>query len=168
MSFTIYEAAYPPVIRMLENLGMFLDKGAEYCAARKIEMNDLLNYRLAPDMYPLFRQIHLATDGAKGMAARLGGVDVPSYPDVETTVEELKARLAKTIAFVSSITPAQVEGAEGREIVLKTGGVERRMTGRDFLIGFALPNFYFHAATAYDILRHAGVDLGKRDFLALK
>src|SRR5262245_35431570 len=84
MSFTIYEAAFPPVIRMLENLGLFLDQGAEYCAARKIEMNDLLAYRLAPDMYPLTRQIQLATDGAKGLAARLGGVDVPSYPDTET------------------------------------------------------------------------------------
>lgn len=165
MSFTIYEAAFPPVIRTLETLGTLLDKTAAWCETRKIEPADILAYRLAPDMYPLARQFQLASDSAKGMAARLAGIEVPSYPDTETTIPELKARLAKTIAFVGSIAPAQVEGAEDREVVLKMRSGEVRMKGRDYLANFVQPNLYFHAATAYGILRHAGMPLGKLDFL---
>jgi hypothetical protein len=164
MTLSIYDAAFPPVIRMLENLVAILEKAEAYCAERKIDPALLLGYRLAPDMYPLVRQIQVVTDQAKGMAARLAGVDVPGYPDTETTMEELKARLHKTIAFVKDVTPAQVEGAEDREIVLKMR-TESRFNGRDYVFGFMLPNFYFHATTAYDILRHAGMGLSKRDFM---
>jgi uncharacterized protein len=165
MAFTIYDAAFPPVLHTLETLGTFLDKAVAFAEARKIDPAVLLNYRLAPDMLPLTNQFQIATDSAKGMAARLAGIEVPSYPDTEVTVDELKARLAKTIAFVSSITPAQVEGAEDREIVLKTRTGETRMKGGAYVTSVVLLNFYFHATTAYNILRHAGVELGKQDFL---
>jgi uncharacterized protein len=167
MTLSIYDAAFPPVMRMLGSLSAILDKAAEHCAARKIDPAVLLNYRIAPDMFPLARQVQVVTDHAKGMAARLGGVEVPGFEDTETTFEELKARLAKTLDFVGSITPAQVAGAEDREIVLKLR-TEMRFNGRDYTFGFMLPNFYFHATTAYDILRHAGVDIGKRDFMGAR
>jgi hypothetical protein len=167
MTFTMYEAAFPPVIRALENLTAILGKAADFCAERKIEPSVLLNYRLAPDMFPLSRQVQIVTDQAKGMASRLAGVEVPSYPDTEGTIEELRARLAKTIAYVKSFAPGQVEGSEGREIVLKLGGNDLKFSGRDYLFGFVYPNLYFHATTAYDILRHAGLGLGKRDFLGV-
>ncbi|MDZ4843177.1 MAG: DUF1993 domain-containing protein [Hyphomicrobium aestuarii] len=118
-------------------------------------------------MYPLARQIQIATDQAKGMAARLAGVDVPSYPDTETTFDDLKARLAKTADYLRRFSPAQINGSEDRDIALKIGPNEMRFKGRDYAFGFVLPNFYFHAATAYDILRHAGVDLSKRDFMGM-
>jgi uncharacterized protein len=164
MPLSLYDAAFAPVLRALDNLDAILDKAVIHCTERKIDPAVLLNYRLAPDMFPLTRQIQSVSDTAKGMAARLAGVDVPSYVDTESTVEELKARIAKTRAFVASITPAQVEGAEDREIVLKLRN-ELRFTGRDYVSYFVLPNLYFHVTTAYAILRHAGVPLGKRDFL---
>jgi uncharacterized protein len=164
---SLYDAAFPPVIRMLENLDAILDKAAAHCAERKIEPAVILGYRIAPDMFPLLRQVQIVTDQAKGMAARLASLDVPSYPDTEATIEELKARIAKTLDFVRSVTPAQVEGAEDREIVLKMR-VELRFNGRDYVFGYVLPNFYFHATTAYDILRHCGIELGKRDFLGAR
>jgi hypothetical protein len=167
MSLSLYDAAFPPVIRMLSSLGAILDKAAAHAEARKIDPAVLLNYRLAPDMYPLVRQVQIVTDQAKGMAARLAGIDVPSFPDTESTIDELKARLARTSDFVRDITPAQIAGAEEREIVLKLR-TELRFNGRDYVFGFVLPNFYFHAATAYDILRHAGVELGKMDFMGAR
>jgi hypothetical protein len=167
MPLSLYDAAFPPVIRMLENLSAILDKAAAHCTERKIDPAVILGYRLAPDMFPLTRQIQTTTDQAKGMAARLAGLEVPSFPDTETTIEELKARIAKVLDFVRSITPAQVEGAEDREIVLKLRS-EMRFSGRDYVFGFVMPNFYFHATTAYGILRHCGVDLGKRDFLGAR
>jgi uncharacterized protein len=165
MSLSMYEAAFPPVIRMLGSLGAILDKAAAHCEARKIDPSALMHYRFAPDMFALPRQFQIATDQAKGMAARLSGVEAPSYADTESTIEELKARLTKTIEFVQSIPQSRIEGSESRDIVLKLGGREMTFTGRDYVFGFVLPNFYFHAATAYDLLRHAGVELGKRDFL---
>jgi hypothetical protein len=165
MSLSMYEAAFPPVIRTLGNLSAILDKAAAHCEARKIDPSVLMHYRLAPDMYALPRQFQVATDQAKGMAARLAGLEVPSYPDTESTIDELKARLAKTLEFVKSVPQSRVEGSEDRDIVLKLGGRELRLTGRGYVFGFVLPNFYFHAATAYDLLRHAGVELGKRDFI---
>jgi uncharacterized protein len=165
MPLSLYDAAFPPVARMLNNVSVILDRAAAHCTARQIDPAVLLGYRIAPDMFPLTRQVQIVTDQAKGMAARLGGLEVPSYPDTESTIEELKARLAKTADFVGSVSRAQVEGAEDREVVLKTRTGEKRMNGRDYVFGFMMPNFYFHAATAYDILRHAGVELGKRDFL---
>jgi uncharacterized protein len=167
MPLTLYDAAFPPVAKMLNTLSVILDKAAAHCEARKIDPAVLVGYRLAPDMFPLSRQIQSVSDQAKGMAARLAGLEVPGYPDTETTIDELKARLAKTADFLGSVTPGQVEGAEDREIVLKLRN-ELRFNGRDYVFGFVLPNFYFHAATAYDILRHAGVELGKRDFLGAR
>jgi len=165
MSLSMYEAAFPPVIRTLGSLSAILDKAAAHCEARKIDPSVLMHYRLAPDMFALPRQFQIASDQAKGMAARLSGIDVPSYPDTESTIEELKGRLAKTIEFVKSVPQSNIEGSESRDIVLKLRDTEMTFTGRDYVFGFVLPNFYFHAATAYDLLRHAGVELGKRDFL---
>ena len=161
----MYDAAFPPVIRMLEILSAILDKAAAHCEKRKIDPSVLTHYRLAPDMYALPRQVQIVTDQAKGMAARLSEMEVPSYADTESTFEELKARLAKTVDFVKSVPKTQIEGSEDRDIVLKIGGREMTFKGREYVFGFVLPNFYFHATTAYDILRHAGVELGKRDFL---
>jgi hypothetical protein len=165
MSFSMYQAAVPPVLQILASVSAILDKAAAHCAARKIDPAALLTFRLFPDMFPLSRQVQVVTDQAKGMAARLAGIEVPSYADTETTFDELKARIAKTTAFVKSVTPAQIDGSEDRPIVIKAGGNELKFTGRQFLTGFVFPNFYFHATTTYNILRHCGVELGKRDFL---
>ena len=168
MPITMHQVAFPPVIRTLNALSTILDKAAAHCEARKIEPTVLLNYRLAPDMFALTRQIQVATDQAKGMAARLAGAEVPSYPDTESSIEELKARIAKTIDFVQSLSPDRYEGSEDREVTLKMRSGERTFNGRDYVFGFVLPNFYFHATTAYDILRHAGVELGKLDFMGAR
>lgn len=167
MPIAMHQAAVPPVIRTLNALSAILDKAAAHCEARKIDPSVLLGYRLAPDMYPLARQIQIVTDQAKGMAARLAGVEVPSYADTETTFDELKARVAKTVDFVQSIPAEAFEGSEDRQVTLKMRQ-EMTFNGRDYAFGFVLPNFYFHAATAYDILRHAGVELGKMDFMGAR
>lgn len=167
MPLSIHPVIFPPVLRTLTALDAILDKAALFCETRKVDPSVLLGYRLAPDMFDFKRQVQSVSDQAKGMAARLAGVDMPSYPDTETSFADLKARLAKTAEFVKSITPAQTEGSEDREIVLKMRSGEMKFSGRDYVFGFFLPNFYFHAATAYDILRHAGVELGKRDFLGV-
>ncbi len=125
----------------------------------------MLNWRLAPDMFPLTRQIQIASDLAKGTTARLAGHEVPSYPDEEKSFAELKARIAKTVKFIESIAPKDIDGSEGRDIALTVGGQELRFKGEPYLVHFALPNFYFHATTAYDILRRCGVEIGKRDFI---
>lgn len=165
MPLSMYQAGIPVVIRYLNNLSTLIDKAAAHCEARKIEPSVLINFRLTPDMFPFARQVQIATDGVKGMAARLAGVDVPSYADTETTFPELKARIAKTIDFLKTFTPAQIDGTEGKEIVMKAGATEFKFKGDDYLVGFVLPNFYFHVTTAYAILRHCGVEIGKRDFL---
>jgi hypothetical protein len=165
MAFTLYQAAIPPVVQILNALTAILDKAASYCEERKIDPAVLITDRLAPDMFPFARQIQLASDHAKGIAARLAGIEVPSFSDTETSFAELKARIAKTLDFVKSVSPSQIEGAESREIQLKLAGNEVKFTGERFLINLALPNFYFHATTAYDILRHNGIPVGKRDFL---
>ena len=165
MSLSMYEASIPVFIRMLNNLSAILDKAVANAEARKIDPAAFIQARLAPDMHPLPRQIQIATDGAKGCAARLAGIDPPSYPDTETTFSELKERLAKTVAFLESVSAEQLEGSEDRAITLKFPGNEKTFTGKVFLQNFALPNLYFHATAAYAILRHNGVDVGKRDFL---
>jgi hypothetical protein len=168
MALTIYQAAFPVTGRTLKALGNILEKAATHCETRKIDPRTLLSYRMAPDMFDLKRQLQAVSDQAKGMAARLGGVPVPSFPDVEETFPELHERLAKTLDFLKSIPEAQVDGAEDREMVLKVGGQEMKFTGRDYLFGFFMPNFYFHATAAYTIIRHAGVEVGKRDFLGVR
>jgi hypothetical protein len=165
MALSMYQASVPVFRRALTNLSAILDKGAASAAQRKIDFSVLLNMRLAPDMFPLVRQVQGASDNAKGAAARLAAIDPPKFPDTETTHEELKARVARTLDFLASLQPAQIDGSEQREITLLLGTGPITFTGQDYLLNFALPNFFFHVTTAYDILRHAGVEIGKRDFL---
>jgi hypothetical protein len=165
MSFTIYDASIPPLIRTLQNLSKILDKAVAQAKAQDKDLKELLEARLAPDMHPFTRQIQIASDTAKGCGARLAGIEPPAMPDTETSFPELQARIAKTIDFLNSLKPEQLAGAEDREVTLKFPGGEMKFTGRDFLTGFALPNFYFHVTTAYGLLRHKGIEIGKRDFL---
>ncbi len=162
---SMYQVSVPVYVNMLGNLSAILDKAAAHAASRKIDPSVLVNARLFPDMLPLAKQIQIATDQAKGSAARLAGVEVPKYEDNEVTIDELKARIDKTIAFIKGFSPAQIDATEGKDISLTIGGRAMNFKGMGYLLGFAMPNFYFHITTAYDILRHNGVDLGKRDFL---
>src|SRR5262249_13795972 len=132
---------------------------------RKIDPNVLLNTRLFPDMFPLSRQVQLACDFAKGAAARLSGSEPPKFPDEERTIDELKARIAKTIDYVKGFQAGQIDGSEGRAIALPIGGQTYNFKGQGYLVNMVLPNFYFHVTTAYDILRQCGVEIGKRDFI---
>lgn len=165
MSLTLYSASIPAFIQQLEALKGVLAKAAAHAEARKIDPAVLLNARLFPDMFPMLRQVQIAADFAKGAAARLAGREVPKWADDEKTFAELLARLDRTLAFIKEIPAAEIVGQEGRAISLMAGGNELKFTGEPYLTGFVLPNFYFHAATAYAILRHSGVELGKRDFL---
>ena len=165
MAFSMYQASVPAFTQILDNLSAILGKAEAHAAARKIAPEALLQFRLYPDMFPLVRQVQIATDMAKGAVARLAGAEVPSYADSETTFEELRARLAKTADFIRSFAPEQLEGAESRTITLKIGGQDRSFQGDAYLTGFVLPNVYFHATTTYAILRHCGVELGKKDFI---
>ncbi|WP_024301654.1 DUF1993 family protein [Pseudogulbenkiania sp. MAI-1] len=165
MSLSMYQASVPGLIRGLNNLAAILDKAAAHAEAKNIAPEVFLQARLAPDMFPLVRQVQSVSDSAKGCAARLAGLEVPSYPDTETSFPELQERLAKTVAFLKGITPEQIDGSEERPITLKVRSREIHFTGQSYLLGFVLPNFYFHLTTAYDILRHNGVELGKMDYL---
>ncbi len=165
MSLSMYQASIPVFIRMMGNLSAILEKAAAYAEAKKIDPSVLINARLAPDMRPLSFQIQTASDMAKGCAARLAGIDAPSFPDTESTFPELQQRIAKTITFLQSVTAAQVDGSEERDVVLKLRGQEARFKGQPYLLTFVLPNFYFHLTTAYAILRHNGLDIGKADFI---
>ena len=165
MSLSMYNASIPVMIHNLKNLAAILKKGADHAKAKGIEPAVLINARLYPDMFPLVRQVQIAADSAKGAAARLAGVELPSFPDTETSFPELQARVARTIAFLKSVKPAQFEGADTREIQLQMRMGSVGFDGESYLVGWALPNFYFHLTTAYNILRHNGVELGKWDFL---
>lgn len=165
MTISMYQASVPVFVRALKNLSANLDKGHAHAMARKIDPSVLINMRLAPDMLPLARQVQIATDGARGLTARLAGVERPAYEDNETTFEELQARIAKTIAFLETFKPAQIDGTEEKSVTLPVGGKDRTFRGQAYLLQFAIPNVFFHATTAYAILRHAGVELGKPDFL---
>jgi len=167
MSFGMYAASVPTFLHMLKNLTAILEKAEAFAKERDIEPEVLVNWRLAPDMLPLSNQIQIAADFAKGTTARLAGAQVPSYPDEETTLAELKARIAKTVKFVEGFKPKDIDGSETRDITLTVGGQEMRFKGEPYLVHFALPNFYFHVTTAYDILRRCGVDIGKRDFIGM-
>ncbi len=161
----MYDAIIPPLKRTLNNLSHILKKGEEYADAKKIEPTVLLTARLFPDMYPLLRQVQIATDMSKGAAARLAGLEVPKYEDNEATFADLQARIAKTIAFIETIKPAQMEGSETRAITITVRKMELKFTGQAYLLAWVNPNVYFHVTTAYNILRHNGVELGKSDFL---
>jgi hypothetical protein len=165
MAYTIYDASMPVMIRALGNLSKIVDKAVAQAKAEDKPLADLLDAKLAPDMKAFAFQIQSASDAAKGCAARLAGIDAPGMPDTETTFPELKDRIAKTIDFLKTVTPAQLADAEDREVVLKFPNGEMKFTGRDYLAGFALPNFFFHVTTAYALLRHKGIAIGKMDFL---
>lgn len=162
MAFTIYDASITPMIRMLGSLSKILDKAV---AQKGGDLQPLLDARLAPDMHPFPRQIQIASDAAKGCAARLMDAEAPSFADTETTFPELQARIAKTIDYLKTVTPDKVAGAEDRTITIKTPNRTFEMSGRDFVTTFALPNFYFHITTAYGLLRARGVEIGKMDYL---
>ena len=165
MTISMYQASIPPCLQMLASLSAILDKAAAHAAARKIDPAVLLGTRLFPDMFALTRQVQLTADFAKGIGARLAGVEVPKFADTETSFDELKARLAKTADFLKGLRPAQIDGSEGRDITIPIGGEPMTFKGQPYLVHFALPNLYFHATTAYAILRHCGVEIGKRDFV---
>ena len=165
MTVSVYQATVPAFRQILGSLSAVLTKAAAHADAKKIDPSVLINARLAPDMLALARQVQIATDHAKGACASLAGVAIPSFPDTETTFAELQARIAKTLDFIKALKPEQFEGGDKREVALKLGPQEVKWTGQVYLFHFALPNFYFHASTAYDILRHNGVEIGKRDFM---
>jgi hypothetical protein len=161
----MYQVSVPRFVNILGNLSNILDKAQAYVDAKKIDTVTLTTYRLFPDMLPMTTQIQIACDAAKGVVARLAGVEIPAYEDNEKTLSDLKARIAKTVAFIQTVTPRQIDGTEDKEIVIKRGDKETHYKGMQFLLGHALPNFYFHVTTAYNILRHNGVEIGKRDYL---
>jgi hypothetical protein len=165
MSLSVYEAFVPALIHGLGSLKNILQKGAAHAEAKKIDPSVLINARLFPDMFALGRQVQIASDAAKGAAARLAGIDPPKFEDVETTFPELIARIDKTIDFLKGFTPSQFEGAEERTVTIKTPRATLTFTGLKFLRHWALPNFYFHVTTAYNVLRHNGVEIGKADYL---
>jgi uncharacterized protein len=165
MAISMYSASIPVFKRMLDNLDHIIDKSLADAAERKIDQQVYMNARLAPDMFALPRQVQIASDFAKLTASRLAGVEAPRFEDNEATLAELKARIKKTIDYISGFKAEQIDGSEAREVTLKGGGYEMKFKGLDFLLLFALPNFCFHCTTAYNILRHNGVKLSKGDFL---
>lgn len=165
MALSMYQACVPAFTQLLQAMSAILDKAEAHATARKIDPSILLSARLFPDMFPLTRQVQIACDFAKGAAARLAGVEVPAYEDNEKSFAELKTRVAKTITFIQSIKPAQIDGSEGRDVTVKIAGKPVTFKGQPYLVQFALPNFYFHLTAAYAILRHNGIELGKRDFM---
>jgi len=159
------QSPMPPIVNSLNALSHILDKAESHCNDHKLNPNALLTARLFPDMFTSIRNVIVSCDTAKGMAARLAGVDNPVFEDSESSFDELQARISKTLDFIASVPDDAFEGAEDRTVILKTGQGEFEFTGANYLTGFALPNFYFHMSTTYNILRHNGVVLGKVDFL---
>jgi len=166
MAVSLYDASIPGYVLMLKNLAALLDKAEAHAKAQGVDPASYLDKRLAPDMATFTGQIQLASDAAKSGAARLAGVTPPSFPDTETTWDEVKARVAKTIAFLEGVDRAKVDGDPERTVELPLPGRTLKMTARDFLFSFSLPNYHFHVVTAYALLRAAGVPLGKVDYLA--
>lgn len=167
MSLSMYQASVPVFIRTLTNLSAILKKGDAHAQAHKIDLAVLVNARLYPDMFQLTRQVQLASDSAKGCAARLAGQEPPAMPDTEQTFAELYTRIDKTIAYLKTLKPAQIDGSEERAIELKMRDRTLHLKGQEYLLDRALPNLFFHVTTAYNILRHNGVEIGKGDFLGL-
>ena len=165
MTISMYQASVPPFIRALNNLAAILEKGAAHAQARKIDETVLLNSRLYLDMFPLTRQVQRATDTARSGAGRLAGVDFPSYEDKETTFHDLVQRIRNTIAYLEALKPAQIDGGEEKTITWQSRSSSKSMLGLPYLMSHLLPNIYFHVTTAYAILRHNGVELGKKDYL---
>jgi uncharacterized protein len=166
MSFSMYTVSVPVFIQHLNGLNTVLDKAVSWAAARKLNETDLLNMRLSPDMFNLARQVRAATDHAVNAAARLAGKDPLKFANDETTNPQLKDRIAKTIDYLKSVKPAEIDGTEAKDISITfPSGQTRQFTGQSLLLGNSLPNFYFHTTTAYDILRQCEVEIGKRDFM---
>jgi hypothetical protein len=165
MPFSLSQASLPVFEIHLNALSAILDKAEAYAAAKKIDPAALLHARLFPDMFDFTRQVQVATDQARRGAARVAGAEPPSYPDTETNFEQLKARLAKTVAYLKTLDAKEIDAAAAREITFPLGPKKGQMKGADYLIHFVLPNFYFHVTTAYAILRHCGLEIGKQDFI---
>ena len=165
MTLSMYLASVPRLINALNNLGNLLDKAQAHVDARTLDETAITQFRLYPDMLNMTRQVQIASDTAKGVVARLAGVEIPVYEDNERSLADLKARIAKTVAFIQTIGAEQVDGTEDKDIVIKRGEKETHYKGMQFLLGHALPNVYFHITTTYCILRHNGVEVGKRDYL---
>jgi hypothetical protein len=165
MALTMYKASVPLFTQTLTAMSSVLDKGAAFAAAKKIEIPVLLGLRLFPDMHPLARQVQICSDQAKGGVARVAGMDVPSFPDTETDIDQLKARIKKTIDFINSVPASKIDGNESKRITLTFGTNVREFTAMAYLVHNVIPNFMFHATTTYAILRSIGVEVGKRDFM---
>jgi uncharacterized protein len=168
MTVSMYTVSIPVFIQHLNGLNAVLDKAAAWAAARKVNEADLLNMRLSPDMFNLARQVRAATDHAANAAGRLAGKELLKFANEETTIAQLKDRIAKTIDYLKNIKQSDIDGTDGKEIIITfPSGQTRQFTGQSLLLGQSLPNFYFHAATAYDIIRQCGVEIGKRDFMGI-
>ena len=165
MTISMYQASIPPLVRSLTNLAAILEKGAAHAEAKKIDPSVLIGFRLYPDMFPLSKQVQIASDVARRGAARLAGLEAPKIEDNETTFPELIARLESTTSYLETLTPDVIDGSEEKSITLPVGEQTMTFKGMPYLLYFILPNVYFHVTTAYDILRHCGVELGKIDFL---
>jgi uncharacterized protein len=165
MAISMYQASVPVIIRTLNNLIGILEKGAMHAETKKIDPSVLVNSRLFPDMFPLSKQVQIASDIAKRGASELAGVEAPKFEDNETTFPQLIERLQKTVSYLNTLKPEQIDGSEEKTITLQMGGNSLSFQGMPFLLYFVLPNVYFHVTTAYNILRHCGVEVGKQDFL---
>src|ERR1700674_2182857 len=166
MTISMYKTSAPIFVQFLTSVSAVLDKAAAHAEAKKIDPVVLLNTRLYPDMHPLIRQVREATNHAASACGRVAGAELPTFANTEASIPELKDRIAKTIDFIKGLKPAQIDGTEDKDITIKfPSGAERKFTGQALLLNFCLPNFYFHYTTAYDILRHCGVEVGKRDFM---
>lgn len=165
MSFSMYSASIPVFRQILGSLHSILDKAEVYVEEKKLDPNALLQFRLFPDMLPFTRQIQIAADFAKGAGARLAGADVPAYEDTEKTIGELKLRIQRTLAFLDSLPRQAIEDSAQRALTTGSGEKTKHWVGQEYLAHYALPHFYFHATTAYNILRHNGLEIGKKDFI---
>jgi hypothetical protein len=165
MTISMYQASVPRIVNMLINLDHLLDKAQSHIDTKKLSEAALTQFRLYPDMFPLIRQVQIASDTAKAVVARLAGVDIPVYEDTEVSIADLKQRIAKTITFIQGFSANQIDGTEEKDIVTKRGDKETHYKGMQFLLNHAMPNVYFHVTTVYAILRHNGVEIGKRDYL---
>lgn len=165
MTLSMYSASVPVFKQILNSLLAILDKAETHADQKKIDPQALLQFRLYPDMLPFTRQIQIACDFAKGCSARLGGMDVPAFEDNERSFAELKARITRTLAFIDTVPQEEIAGSAARAITTGSGEKTKHFTGQTYLLHYALPHFFFHATTAYDILRHNGLDIGKKDFI---
>ena len=161
----MYQASVPRLVNILHNLEKILDKAQEHVEIKKIEIASIIDFRISTDMFSMVRQVQIACETAQGVVARLAGVEIPASEDNERNIRELKQRIAKTIAFIEGFSPEQIDGTEDKPIVTKRHDKETHYKGMQFLLGHAIPNVYFHVTTTYNILRHNGVEIGKRDYL---